>query len=261
MILQALKSVPPTPKNRKSIKDIEPDIFDSSNDVIWRAGQKQARRDRASRKPIDQWNSMDYMRFVDKLLRVYDLTLERFGFNDKNMMTKLYDLFVDRLDYKMNNMVLKDYLEWWVNCHATGMYGRNISVYTFMKPFYFEKFLTRFKTDNPKKDISDEIISDDSLYNLGGLSILIVTKGIVLAHDFLRKKSVEDREEQIKSALQSFSKGVLCETLRITTENAPYYKEQSINFLRLASEALKSHSIKQFDSIQYAECFSSHAHQ
>ena len=261
LILNALQQDAPPKRRKKVMKEIEPSLFDE-DDVIMKKARKQARRDKRKVKTVDEWTSTDFLQFIHKLMPTFGLTLERRGLTDREKISKLYDKMVDIIGDNMSNQVLKEYFEWWISVFAIDMHDRPIYINNFMNDYQIRKFCNRFeqpvatvkkrakKSTPPAKDLDI-----DSLFKLGGLSMAIMSKGIVLPYMYIKPKEGSKSGQLIISTLESFSKEVLQEAMEQTLSNAPYDGQDKFDFMLLISPVLRKHGITQYSHIKFQDCF------
>lgn len=265
LILSAMKMGMPKKQKKRVMKEIEPDpVIDALDDPIWK---KASRKPRAP-KTVNQWNYRDFVRHVQKTLGLMGLRLESgVGYGrDENLIVKLHDMFVPHFGDSMSNQILRDYLEWWIASYAR-LQDRPISLRTMMRDYHIARFIKSYGNNQrsltmpvaaspPVADRSAAPeVSDDELYALGGISMLLMSRGIVVANRVLTAKGEPKPLLQISRSLRSLSKGVLDQVMRTTLEASPYPKQDAVDFISLARPALRYHRINSFDHVQYMDSF------
>jgi len=257
LILKAIRQPSPVARKKKVMREIEPDIVDDTEDAIWRLVKQEKKREKLANKTLSSWGAADFVRHIERNLRLYNLKLERYGLNDNRLITKLYDIFVDRIGGAMNNAVLKEYFEWWINCHSHSMHGKKISLYTFVKDKYISKFMNRFEVRKEVADGPDDYqkVSDEEIFQMGGMPMLLIKRGIVITYKILRRESESLARKKISNTLQNFSADLLIEVMKNTLSNAPYPMNDTIDFLLLARQSLESNNLTQFMGVKYKEYF------
>jgi hypothetical protein len=258
LIAQALKEV----KTQLAHQDIF--LIDKS-DPIMRLAKKELSKERSKKKPIKEWNNNDFLRYISQELKIHDASLERASKIDLEFIAKLYDNFVLYLGNKMDNEILKKYIEWWVGMHGKDLRRERIYVTRLMGRFDIERFLARYKNTlmagpEPKtEEMKQQVVLDaETIYNVSGLSALIIAKGIVITGQLLETKHVPDALAKIAATLQTFSKSVMEEVMDKTINNGPYSTSPNmIDFISLAKSTLQRHGLKQFMTVNYRNLYRS----
>ena len=258
-ILDAMSMDRPEKTRKRVMNEIEP-MPGEEEDVLMRMAKREARRERARKKPLRKWTMTDFMRYLNTLLSVHCLHLEKMSARDREIMAGLHDKFVDHLGEKMDNMVLRNYLDWWVSCFAASMHERRVYVGNVAQENTVEKFLRRYKDDikdyrTDSEQPSEQNVDEYALFELGGLSMLLMSKGIVSANRVLKERNKDNIFSRISNTLMGFSKDVVLSTMEATLEGAPYNDEDSVDFISLARPALNYYAIKKFDNMRYQNCF------
>lgn len=272
MILKALgKSAPVKAEKPKKriMKEMDPDDLAPNDGLFFGFIDKEEQRKlKKSKTPVKKWNNLDFVRYLDSILKLHDLRLERLSVIDSQAIGLLYDKFVPALKDKMSPDILKDYIDWWVSCYASNMHGRKIYVASISQDFLIERFLTRFELEDTlgirgnkvqavaEKSSKDSTpITDAQLYKLGGLSMLLMSRGIVHAHNLL-KPSDNNVIMRIAETLKKMSKEVVIEVLETTKNLSPYPISQVVDFMSMSKMALDFYGItKKYETVKYRSYF------
>ncbi len=160
----------------------------------------------------------------------------------------------------MSNRVLREYMDWWTGTYIHVYMHKSIYVQTLMNSDHIDRFVSqwkeRYNLGKPITEREDEEVDDIDLFNLSGLSVLIMTKGIVAAWRVLKTLDglEEDYKESISDTLKKLSRDKLIQTLDKTTSQT-YNKVDMIDFVSVAKEALHSQGIVSYDEIDYRVYF------
>ncbi len=258
MILNAMSQSSPR-KRSKKMDEVEPDLFCArKDDPIWKLSESMARKKKHARKPLREWTSADLLKHLNEILSIHDLRLERAAARDREVMSSLYDQFVDCLP-EMSNKVMKDYLEWWVSCYAPTMHDREIYVNLLTQENYLKKFLQRYNvtptTTAPTQERPAPGVDDATLYKMGGLPMLLVSKGIVVSCRLLERLDEKDIFIRISKALRELPKNVLMDVMETTASGSPYDPSDEVDFVSLARPALSFYGLNNYLKLQYKQHF------
>jgi len=264
-------------KVRKLMHEIEPIPFEEHDEVtaqiIKRNKQKIKIQGSPQSKNINKWSNTDFLRYIKYLsgLSGFSFSASFSSVKDREVISKIYDKIAFHIQQDMNNKILREYIEWWINSYSYLMSGREIYPSIFIFDSYINKFVSRIRLQNiPGNGLSTykdkeqefidntnkkEPIDDITLYNHGGLPMLIMSKGIVISYTVLRQKGINSIFTKISAALQKLSNKALQKTMEITLQNAPYPREDIVDFIALSRAALVYHNMKQYLSLQYKDYF------
>ncbi len=260
LILKALQQASPHRRCRMVVREIEPSI-DAGPDAITALATKQSRKrkavSRSKMKKLSEWNGSDFLRYINEMLSVHDLRLESTNVRDRDNVNRLYDILAKQLQEKMSNVVLKEYFDWWISSYGPFMHDYQIYAATFLRDDLVSKFLKRYEAPDAPKPVQpvDSDVSEDVLYEMGGLQMLLMSRGIVSSYRVLRSKNTLNPFGKISSTLRDFSKDVVRKTMKITLELSPYNDDDTIDFVSVARPALDFHGLKEFLNISYQGCF------
>jgi hypothetical protein len=260
LIVQAMRMSIPPKRKRKVMREIEPSLIDVSNDAISRMASKITRKPR--KKPFRQWEPSDFVKYLVEALSNQSMSLERVGARDREDMAFLYDELVRRVDEQMNNTIMRDYLDWWTETHARKLFGQPVYVKSLSNERFLDQFIKlKFGTATEKSSVSappattHKEVDAQTLYRMGGLSMLLRSKGIVMTASILREKNDSNWLMRISQALQNFPKNAVQETMERTIAGATYPSEDMVDFISIARPALEFHRIRDYSGINYRGYF------
>jgi len=247
LIIQAIhKGI--TPKRKKKIlQDLDPDplSLDADKDVIWRLAKKI--RTPKKKKYLSEWSSVDFLRHLDHNLKIHHISLASNEIRDREMVNRLYDLLVHYFSEEMNNTVLRDYLDWWVGTYSFKYSGREVYIQTLMNDECLQSFVDCYETktphSSPKQNTDRTSVSDLSIYKMGNLSLLLMSRGIVAGYRALIEDGYKSTaNSKIRSALLRFSQEILIQVLEITISKV-YNTKYMIDFISLAKSSLEQYGL------------------
>lgn len=258
LILQALQMGAPPKQKRKRLRPVFEDSFDVGPDAIYKPkkSKPKPKPDRA----VGEWKGSDFVNYFSKCLSQFGLTLET-NQRDYDWIMKVYDALVDEFSGSMNNYVLRDYIDWWVGCHASTHQGREIGVFSLHKGYDIDRFVKHYalragkpqgkrKVDLPKVDISAE-----EMYKMSGLTMVLMEFGIAEAYRVMVDKGEVTIFARISDALKNCSKDAVVRILDRTMARR-YNPKYVVDFMSVARPALKFHRLeKQFDHVDYKTYF------
>ena len=257
VILKALRQTTPLKKRKRMYTpEIEPSPICSYDEVIARIGKK-------TRKPLkrnlSEWTNADFMRYLQELFSVRGMELSSVGIRDREIIGKTYDSLAHRLKEEMSNEVLRDYFDWWITSYGSLDHRRQFSVYIFLSDRYIDKFVRRFgvslKPQERLQERPQEVVDNFTLYKMGGLPLLLMSKGIVQTCSLLKERNEKNIFTEVVKTMQKFSKDTLLEIMEITLKGAPYPRKDEIDFISLARPVLEFYGLKKFINIKYQEYF------
>ena len=266
LILEALSctamSAPKKPHKRKQLFEPPAPLFDTKDDAIVKMGKDRAKREARKKRPINKWNNSDFCYYLNTLLKLHDMRYEETNYmKDRNDMGRVYDKLAAHFLAKMDSYKLKEYIEWWVSTNAD-TFRRNeraIRIITLSDAIYVDKFVSRYQTGVPVPKAAvapaESKLTEQQLFEMGGVPMLLMHKGVVIAHRLLCQQGAKNAISQLQKALRSFSRDVLLATMHRTLEFAPYNRNDIVDFLTLARPALQYHDIKEFNNLSYRAYF------
>ena len=263
LIVQAMRMGVPPKRKRKVMREIEPSPIDVSNDAISRMAFKtKTKTKKARKKSLRCWEPSDFVKYLIESLSNQGMTLERAGARDREDMAFLYDEIVRRIDDRMNNTVMRDYVDWWTGTHARRLFGQPLYVRLLSNERYLDQFIKlKFGTNSEQSSESmpatttQKEVDAQTLYRMGGLPMLLRSKGIVVTAILLREKNDNNWLIRISQALQDFPKNAVQETMDRTISGASYSAENMVDFISIARPALEFHRIRDYSGINYRGYF------
>ena len=273
IILAAYRETQKGVSGSKKKKQVVQDIFDDGlshfydgceTDALAGVVKKIKTEKRHRHRRVSEWEYKDFLSYFNSLLSNYGVTYERLGPRvDLLSMGKVYDRMVELIGYDMNEEKLKEYLEWWTNMYAERYHDNPLKVSFLTNEHQIQKFIKRIaqsedsadniNTGSIKSEPSD--ISAKDIYDLGGLPALLMEKGIVVAWEYLKRTKQNSTIQDIFVVLETFSKEVLENTMKITIDNAPYDMSQKIDFVELAYPLLDKFNLEAYKKLSCATHF------
>lgn len=264
LILGAIQKSAPPKRRRKVMREFEPSPVEENDTVLRDLANKQVKRRKTTsqrkRKSIIQWSNTDFIKYLSEMLSVHGLRLSSTGVRDRDNISRVYDAMAERLQEEMSNAILKTYFEWWVSSYGPFLTNEPIYTGTFAADHLIEKFLSRYdytKQEAPKVTVKEEAMEIDeyTLYDLGGLPMVLTSKGLVVTYKVLREKKIDDIFSKISSALRDLSKDAVCTTMENTFKGAPYKEGDKVDFISVSRRALEFHGLKKYKKISYQDYF------
>jgi hypothetical protein len=269
LILSALSEKP----RRRETKRVVLQEFDDygvsemreepKKDALTRLGKKikrQANREKRKLRPVMEWNNTDFLVFAQDKLKAYSIFLENNGGAGAEMIGRLYDRLAAILQDDMNNKVLKDYLDWWIVSFASSIKSHSVFIQAMYDEKYVGRFAKRYNEQGAEIKTAETVArsaeqDDETIYKTGSLSMLLMSKGIVSAHAFLKKQKETNIIMRIGKALRAFSPSVLRSTMETTINKAPYPSADRVDFISIARPALELHGLKTYLNLDYSKYF------
>jgi len=242
-------------------EESEGDSIQTSSDAIRKIARRQIKREAYKKKkaklPLYKWKGTDFVRYFQNALRDYSVEIQCRGRSKDSLdMQSIYDSFVDRIDERMNNQVLIDYLDWWASRYGSDHSNRSIGIAWLNKDWVIESFLYNYfgteaiaGSGKKKRVTKIQPVSETDasrIFELGGIPMSLMQTGIVLTHHIMVTRNEPNIGIRICEGLSKLSKVALTRCLEATRSNAPYPKEMHVDFIHLASDAMKRHDIQPF---------------
>lgn len=219
---------------------------------------KMALRDQHKIKPVSQWNNNDFINFIDVSLKVFGAKRCQTNIRrDSVMVSAIYDALATILGSKMSNQILREYLEWWTSIYADRHVNSGVYLNRLADVKYVGKFCKRYAdeadvvVDKPKPKLD---LDHAQIYELGGLPMLLIKRGIVIACNVLQQKNSMDWRFQIEKSLDSMNKKVLEMVEKATLDLAPY-DCSAFDFINMTKAIFAKNSIQAFDGLNYKSVF------
>ena len=245
----------------------------NKEDPLWRLASKRYNY-YYKNKPYKEWNLKNYLSYIQECLQVYDITLETRSVKDLSIISSLHDklinniTIVEKTSKDIPSGILKDYIDWYTGLNGPILRGQEIwlssldnnkNISMFFRHYKLSKYdITKIVKDTDKiiETGVDKTVDENTLYELGGLPMLLMSKGIVISYNVLKETKESNILNKLINALRQFSKTVLEQVVDKTILNAPYSKKQTVDFLSLARQALDFHKIKKYNQLTYKSFFS-----
>lgn len=234
----------------------EPDVLDK-----W--VKRKKRKESFKAKFIDDWTNVDFLNYLDFMLKEFGASRAKENTRrDSDRINLLYDSLVKHLSTEMNNTVLKGFLEWWCSIWAPRLTGSEFHLNLLIQDYQIARFASRYEeaeaqAPKPQETSKLSTIDDDSIYDLGGLSLLLMKRGLVIGYRTLKKKGTSDTlsTDMIQKAVMKFSSAILANVLNVTLKESPYPKSDKVDFISLASSALNRRGLTDYTQISYGAYF------
>ena len=268
LIMSAVSSIKPKPRTQKMLQEIDDNgVHDfefepTVTDAISKLAKKVQRTEKRRRMPVVEWTSVNFLTFINEQLKTYGFRLADTG-RKYDLLMRLYDKLAVHLGMLMSNQIFKEYLEWWIVTYAPTYNSHELAVQIMGRDSYIETFVDRYKSrlDTGKLELTKKSvvpkkdITDDKIYDTGGLPMLLMSRGIAISFNVMRSKGEKNIFTRISKSLREFSKDILLRTIEVTVNRAPYNESGKVDFVALAKPALDFYGIKKFKDLDYNEYF------
>jgi hypothetical protein len=258
LILDAIK------QKKKNTPDIDFDFPEP--DVITKWAKRKKRLEGYKSKPIDDWTNMDFLHYLDYMLKEFGVIRARENTRrDSDKINQLHDRLVSQLSVEMNNSILREFMEWWCSIWAPRLSGSEFHLGFLTHEFQVTRFVSRYKKPDateeaPIVSIESQVdmpssIDDMSIYELGGINLLLMKRGIVIGYRILKKHGVNNVDQVIKKSIEQFNKEVLINVLNVTMQESPYPMSDKVNFISPAADALGRFGLTEYAQISHESYF------
>ena len=234
-------------------------------DVIEKWAKRKRRQESFKGKQVDDWTNVDFLHYLDFMLKEFGVVRAKENTRrDSDKINHLHDRLVKQLAVKMNNSILKEYLEWWCSIWAPRLTGSEFHLGLLIQGYQVARFSNRYKPEDVievvpviPKQIETSTINDDSIYDLGGLSLLLMKRGLVAGSRILRKRGISDAMSfsLIQKTVGQFNKEVLARVLKITLQESPYPESDKVDFISLAMSALNRFGLTEYTQVLHGAYF------
>lgn len=262
LIIDAIKNSKNQPKYKDLKKRLVPfdeevvdDLLLTKQDALVKIQQKEKRRNSHKKKLINDWVMTDFVNYLKSIIHPYGLTLETGPAIAYNFMSQLYDLLIKNLG-ESNNYILREYCEWWVSNYAATNNSHQLYMQNILNKKHIERFVNYFRSIVPvltEKKIDNTTVEDS--YKAGGLPMVLILKGVVIAAQFLKELNESNIFVKISNTLQKCSKDSILKCLDSTINNAPYLKSQNIAIEAIVSKVVISHNLSYYKTYQWNNLF------
>jgi len=248
-------------KQKDTNTPINLDVELSEPDAIEKWVKRKRRQESFRQKECEDWNNADFLRYLDFMLKEFGVVRSKGNLRvDANRLNHVYDALAIYLQHKMNNMVLKSYLDWWCSIWAPRLTGSEMYLNSLLRDYQIKRFASRYAEKESEEQILPipaQSISDEYVYDLGGLDLLVMKRGIVVGYRMLRERAISDPSHVLRNTLASLTKDALLGVMNTTIQHAPYSRDDKIDFIALAKPFLQNHGLTDFLQILHEKHFRS----
>lgn len=261
LILNAIKKKKEhTPTPEVDFNFPEPDVLDK-----W--AKKKKRQESFRGKSVEDWTNTDFLRYLDFMLKDFGASRVKENVRrDSDRINHLHDQIAKRLiSATMSNSILKEYLEWWCSIWAPRLTGGEFHLNLLRQDYQVNRFTNRYNAQRetiaappvePKVESSASLdVNDEDIYDLGGASLLLMKRGIVICHRILKQRGVTNPDQVMKETLEHFNKEVLMKVMIITLQHSPYPMADKVDFISIASSVLNQHGLSEYSLLSYEAHF------
>lgn len=231
-------------------------------DALTTLTRRVQRREKQKRKPIAEWSSKDFYILALDILKTQKMYFHSSGIIALNEFAGLYDKFVERLGPKMECRILKEYIEWWCSVYLPQKTSQKVYVQDFGRDNCIDRYLkyvnlTAEVTESPEPVKSDPSnVPEDEVYKTGGLPMLLMSRGIVVAYRVLLKNKVSSPMIKITSELRKMSRDMFIRSLETTLASGPYPDRDRVDFISLSRSVIEMYKLeKKYMSVDYKGYF------
>lgn len=255
LIVNAIK------QKKQNIPEIDFDFPEP--DVIEKWAKRKKRQESFKAKQIENWTNVDFLHYLDYMLKEFGVVRAKQNTRrDSDKINQLHDQLVNQLTIEMNNSILKEFLEWWCSIWAPRLTGSEFHLNLLIQNYQVNRFASRYQKDITEpspaaipKQTKSISISDDSIYELGGLSLLLMKRGLVVGHRVLKSKGVSHIDQMMHKTIGQFNKEVLVNVLKITLQESPYPESDKVDFISFATSALNRFGLTEYTQVLYGSYF------
>ncbi len=237
-------------------------------DAIEKWVKRKKRQESFKGKSVDDWTNVDFLRYLDFMLKEFGVARAKGNTRrDSDKINLLYDKLVKQLSVPMSNSILREFVEWWCSIWAPRLTGEEFQLGLLIQDYQVNRFASRYQKEEvveavpaapkPQEISQPSTINDDSIYDLGGLSLLLIKRGLVVGYRVLKRKGTSDAlsTHMIQKAVMKFSSAILASVLNVTLKESPYPESDKVDFISLASSALNRCGLTEYTQIPYGAYF------
>ncbi len=257
LIINAIKQ-----KKKKNTPEVDFDFPEP--DAIAKWAKRKKSQESFKSKTIADWTNVDFLRYLDYMLKEFGVVRAKENTRrDSDKINHLYDRLVKRLVATMSNSILKEFLEWWCSIWAPRLTGSEFHLNLLVQDYQVNRFANRYKeadteaTIIPKQPKQTDVpmMDDESIYDLGGLSLLLMKRGLVVGCRELKKRGVSNIDQVIQKTISQFNKEVFMSVLKITLQQSPYPKLDTVDFISIVTPALNRFGLAEYIQAPYGAYF------
>lgn len=250
----------------KQKKENTPEVnFDFPEpDAIGRWAKRKKRQESFKRKPTEDWTNTDFLHYLDFMLKEFGVVRAKENTRrDSDKVNHLHDRLAKQLSVSMNNHILKEYIEWWCSIWAPRLTGSEFHLNLLIQDYQISRFSNRYKKEDAVEDQTKPAqtttlsgtINDDGIYDLGGLSLLLMKRGLVVGYRMLRKRGFSHVDNMMSQTVEQFNKTILENVLKITLQGSPYPEDDKVDFISLATPALNRLGLTEYLQVPHGAYF------
>lgn len=253
-------------KQKKNTVEVDFDFPEP--DAIEKWAKRKKRLESFKGKAVEEWTNVDFLHYLDYMLKEFGVVRAKENTRrDSDKINHLHDRLVKQIQIQMNNSILKGYLEWWCSIWAPRLTGSEFHLGLLIQDYQVSRFANRYKkeeeilpemskqTPQTPQTPSSEPINDDTIYNLGGLSLLLMKRGLVAGYRILKKHGQPHADQTMQNTIEQFSKEVLVKVLKITFQESPYPKSDKVDFISPAVSALNRFGLTEYVKVSHGAYF------
>lgn len=254
LILNAIK------QKKKNTPEVDFDFPEP--DVIEKWAKRKKKLESFKSKPTEEWGNVEFLRYLDYMLKEFGVVRAKNNTRrDSDKINHLYDRLVKRIP-EMSNHILKEFIEWWCSIWAPRLTGSEFHLGLLIQDYQVSRFANRYKNAVPAAvpvpvEQSTCTVDDDSIYDLGGLSLLLMKRGLVVGWRVLKNRETGDAlaSHMIQKTTMKFSSEILANVLQITFQGSPYPASDKVDFISLAKPALNCRGLTKYTQAPYGAYF------
>lgn len=238
-------------------------LFNPKDKVIQRLASKVTRKIRFQTIPVSEWNNTDFLRYLCFVLKNFGVgygvtNLAR----DCHQLNSVFDMLLTVTGKSTSNEMMKNYIDWWCSKWAGSFSSRDFGIWYLRDLDKMKMFIEQFTSVENNVSLSkseitsqEQIYSDDSIYELGGLSMLLLKRGFVKTCKFLETKGEKNIYASIRNAIKNFGVPSLMTVWDNTLQNGPYKFKCAYDFVTLVREYLPNDKQNDIDILVYNKLF------
>lgn len=221
--------------------------------VIEKWAKRKKKLESFKTKPTEEWENVEFLRYLDYMLKEFGVVRARGNTRrDSDKINQLYDRLVKRIP-EMSNHILRKFIEWWCSIWAPRLTGTEFHLGLLIQDYQVDRFASRYKKEDTDVVVSAPVeqpssANDDSIYDLGGLSLLLMKRGLVVGWRILKDRGMGEAlaSHTIQKATMKFSSEILANVLKITLQGSPYPATDKVDFISLVEPALTRRGLTEY---------------
>ncbi len=231
--------------------------------VIEKWAKRKKKLESFKTKPIEEWGNVEFLRYLDYMLKEFGVARAKGNVrSDSEKINHLYDRLVKQIPV-MSNLILKEFIEWWCSIWAPRLTGTEFHLNLLIQDYQIARFANRYKKEEVAPIVIQQPASafipmnDDSIYDLGGLSLLLMKRGLVVGWRVLKKRGISDAmsSSMMQKTTMKFSGEILANVFKITLQGSLYPACDKVDFISLAKPALNRLGLTEYTQVSYGTHF------